>query len=167
IRPAHRRRRASRSCRLSRGSRAAYRKSAPGHIGRQYQRIGARNRTLALQEIAGAHGVARAYLIAAVELRSRRDAAPIGSLGDAVEQQIAERVRCEIEAAVALEGGQLEIHRAQLLLQRDDAVMGDLALVLVELRRVEIADAVDGEPEPRHEAGRVRDLELAARGPEN
>src|SRR5947208_15472165 len=45
--------------------------------------------------------------------------------------------------------------------------MGDLALVLVELRRVEIADAVDGEPEPRHEAGRVRYLELAARGPEN
>src|SRR5439155_3168487 len=119
------------------------------------------------QEIAGAHGVVWAYLIAAVELRSRRDAAPIGSLGYAVEQQIAERVRCEIEAAVALEGGQLEIHRPQLLLQRNDAVMGDLALVLVELRRVEIADAVDGEPEPRHEAGRVRDLELAARGPEN
>src|SRR5204863_8801587 len=84
-----------------------------------------------------------------------------------VEQQIAERVRCEIEAAVALEGGQLEIHRAQLSVQRDDAVMGDLSLVLVELRRVEIADAVDGEPEPRHEAGRVRYLELAARGPEN
>src|SRR5216683_1194696 len=133
----------------------------------QYARIGRESRTLALDEVPGAQRVLRRQAIEAVALRAGGDAAAVGIYRDAVEQQVADRVGCKIDAAEPAEGRDLEIEVLKLLLQGEDPVMGDLPLAFSEKARVEVAGAVDRQTEPRRLAGDVGDLQLGARGAED
>ena len=133
-------------------------------VDRQDARIGVECRALSLDVKAAAEGVIRGRSPAPVALHPGSDAAPIGGLADAGVEDRRDRVSGgEVDAAVAVEARDLKIDRARALLQCDDRVIVDLPLVLVEGGRGDIADAVDGEPEARRQAGNVRDLELAAR----
>ena len=137
-------------------------------IDRQDVRGGAKRRTLALDQKAAAHRVLGGNPPAAVALHAARPTLAVGGLGDAVEQQVAGRIaRREVDIAVAGISGDLEVEVADPLLPGKDAEIVDLALVLVERRGGEVADAVDGEPQGRALAADLRDLELAARGPKN
>src|SRR6202040_3407921 len=101
---------------------------------------------------------------AAVTLRAGGDAAAVGGLADAGVEDGPERVSGrKIRAAKPAECGDLKIDRPGALLQCDDGEIIVLKLVLVEICRREIGDAVDGKPETRCEVGDVGDLELAAR----
>ena len=105
---------------------------------------------------------------AAVSLCAGGDAAPIGGLADARKEDGPGRVTGrKIHAAEPVECRDLEIDWSGALLQCDDGEIIVLKLILVESRRREIGDAVDGKPETRCEVRDVRDLELAARGAED
>src|SRR5207248_9653615 len=56
---------------------------------------------------------------------------------------------------------------ADLFLPREDAKIIDLTLSLFKKVRLEVADAVDGEPEARGLASDLRDLKIAARRTEH
>src|SRR5262249_46091911 len=60
--------------------------------------------------------------------------------GDAVENEIAERIRLEMHRAVTGEVGDLQIGIAELLLQRDDVVEVPLELALTEVGGIEVAN---------------------------
>src|ERR1700738_143400 len=101
---------------------------------------------------------------AAVTLRAGGDAAAVGGLPDAGVEDGPERVSGrEIRAAKPVECRDLKIDRAGTLLQCDDGEIIVLKLVLVEISRGEIADAVDGEPETGCEVRDVGNLKLGAR----
>src|SRR6202048_305868 len=101
---------------------------------------------------------------AAVTLRAGGDAAAVGGLPDAgVEDGPGRVAGRKIRAAKPVECRDLKIDRAGALLQCDDGEIIVLKLVLVEISRREIGDAVYGKPETRCEVEDVRDLELAAR----
>ena len=82
--------------------------------------------------------------------------------GHAVEDDIADRVGDEVNAAVAREIGELHVGAVDRALQRRDAEIVLLELILVEQRGIEIGDAEGGEV--RHLAGSVGYLERAVRG---
>ena len=98
-------------------------------------------------------------LIGAVALQAVGEAAAVDVRSNAVEHKIADRVGDEVQRAVAGEGGELEVQPVDGFLQRQHAEGILLGLVLIEHRRVEIADA-EGR-EPRRLARIVRDLESA------
>jgi len=105
---------------------------------------------------------------AAIALHAARPALPVGGLGNAVEQQVTDRVtRREVDVAIPGESGDLEIEIADVLLPGEDPEMVDLALVFVERRRGKIADAADGKPKAGGLAGDLRDLKLTARNAED
>ena len=60
--------------------------------------------------------------------------------GDAVDQEVADLVRHEMQEIVACEIGQLPIKAVDRTLQGEHAELGVLILVFVERRRVEIRD---------------------------
>ena len=61
--------------------------------------------------------------------------------GNAVQQEVADRIGREVEEVVTGEIGQLSIKAVRRPLQRQHAELSVLILVLVELRRIEIGDA--------------------------
>src|SRR6202035_5269149 len=93
---------------------------------------------------------------AAVTLRAGGDAAAVGGLTDAgVEDGPGRVAGRKIRAAKPVECCNLKIDRPGTLLQCDDGEIIVLKLVLVEIGRREIGDAVDGKPETRCEVGDV------------
>ena len=113
-----------------------------------------------LGQEAGAQGVGIVDLPAGVGLRADGGGGAAGLLGDAGEEQVAERIGGEIHRAVPDIGRDLEIERADMLLQRQNAEFGAFALVLVQCGAVEIRHAVDRKAQ-RGLAGIVRNLEIA------
>jgi hypothetical protein len=65
--------------------------------------------------------------------------------GNAVEDEIAERVWFKMHRAVAGEVGDLQIGIGELLLQGDDVVKVPLELALIEVGGIEVANAKGGE----------------------
>src|SRR4029077_10150684 len=139
-----------------------------GFVDRQDVGRGAERRALALHQKAAAHRVLGINAPGAVALYAARPALAVSGLGDAVEQEVTDRIaRREIDVAVAGVSGDLEIEVADPLLPGEDPEIVDLALVFVERRRGKVADAVDGQPQGRGLAADLWDLERAARGAEN
>ena len=147
-----------------------------GHVGGLHAHVvhrknigsGLERRPLALDVKTAAQGVLGRNFPAAVSLCAGGDAAPIGGLADAGKEDGPGRVTGrKIHAAEPVECRDLEIDWSGALLQCDDGEIIVLKLVLVESRRREIGDAVNGKPETRSEVRDIRDLELAARGAED
>ena len=94
------------------------------------------------EEKAGADGVRRIDFVRAVGL----DAVGVGLAhdvrGDAVDQQIAKRVRREMQTVIAGEISNLPVKAVDRPLQRQHAVLRILVLVLVEAGGIEIGDPV-------------------------
>src|SRR4051812_46615305 len=115
---------------------------------------------LVLEEDAEAQRVVAAELLAAVGLDPRREARKPSRIGETGEDDVAEvGIRREPRLRITDERRDLEVERVAGILVGGDAVMGDLALVLVELGGIGAIDSVDGEVASH--AGDVRDLEMA------
>src|SRR5205823_4884038 len=89
-------------------------------------RLGAEGRALALDQEAAAHRVLGGDPPAAVALHAARPALPVGGLGNAVEQQLTDRItRREVDVAVSGVSGDLEIEIADVLLPGEDPEIVD------------------------------------------
>src|ERR1019366_5311749 len=95
--------------------------------------------------------------VGAVALQTVGEAAAVDVRSDAIEDKIADRIRDEVQRAVTGKGGELKVEPIDGFLQRQYAERILLGLVLIEQRRVEIADAKSGEP--RRLTRIVRNLE--------
>ena len=85
-------------------------------------------------------------LLAGVGLHAGREARQPRGVGEAVEDDVAlVGIGRELRLRVADERRDLEVQRVAGILIGGDAIMGDFALVLVELGGVEAVDAIDGE----------------------
>src|SRR6202034_3202691 len=105
------------------------------------QRRIADKRLFSAEEKAGADGVRRIDLIRAVGLDAVGQGLADDVRGGAVDQQIAKLVRRIVQAVKTREIGNLPVKAVDRSLQRQHAVLRILELVLVELRRIEGADA--------------------------
>ena len=115
---------------------------------------------LVLEEDAEAQRVIFAELLTGVRLNAGGEARQPSGIGEAVENHVAHvRIGCEPGLGIADERRDLKVQRVTGILVSGDAVMGDLALVLVELGCIVAADAIDGECAVH--ASHVRDLEMA------
>ena len=137
-------------------------------IRRQHLRGGVAGETVGLRIYPGAQRVGIAELVGAVALQPVGHVALVGLLRDAVEEQIAERVRREIQARVAGDERGLHAQGSGRVLQAHRAKLGDLALILVQHIAQEIRLPVDRQPRPDvggvHPA-EVRNLEAVIGAP--
>ena len=129
-----------------------------GGVCRQHRRIVDCLRTLDIAGEPEPHRLALVETQGGIALQTVDEARPRDVRGDAVEDEIADRVGHEMQGAVALEVGDLTIERTDRLLQRKHVEDRALDLVLVQQRRVEVGRA-EGR-ELRRKAGRIRDLVL-------
>src|SRR6185503_15421987 len=110
-------------------------------IGREYPRVVATARMFEAAVDAIAQRVAVAQRCGEIRLQGAGAVVATYGRGDAVEHQVADQVRAEGHAGVTLAQRDLVVGRTQLALQRQHAEAGVLALLLVEVGRIEIGDA--------------------------
>ena len=101
-------------------------------------------RCLPAHHKATADRVRRVQAIGPVGLDAIEEAAAKHIRCDPVEYEVADRIRFEMQAAVAREIGDLQIGVLELLLQRYHAIEVLLELRLIERRGIEIGEAEDG-----------------------
>ena len=101
-------------------------------------------RRLSTHHKAAANCVRRVQAIGAVRLDAIEEAAAKHIRCDPVEDKVADRIRFEMQGAVAGEIGDLQIGILELLLQSDHAVEALLELTLIERRGIKIGEPEDG-----------------------
>ena len=102
-------------------------------VGGQHLGGGAAQREVALHEHAATDRVSRVELVGGVGLQCDGRVALVRILRDAVVQEVTERVGRERQARVAADDGGLPVELALRVLEAQEAEVGDLALVLVEV----------------------------------
>lgn len=130
-----------------------------GIVERQHGRTIIDQRALGAERHAELQRVREAQPVGRVFLDSVDKALTIHVRSYPVEQEIADRIRREVQLAVAVEIGDLVVEAVARLLIGHDVELVELALPLVEQRGIEVGDAVGGEG--RRLAGIVRDLVVA------
>src|SRR5438874_1266595 len=135
--------------------------------GLKHQRAGVAGETVGLCIHPDTQRVGLVQLVRAVALQGIGDVALVGLLRDAVEEQIPERIRCEIQARVAGDERGLHAQGSGRVLQAHRRKLRDFTLIFVEVVAEEVRLPVHGEARTDVggvHAGEIRNLEAVIGG---